>query len=230
MPPISSLVVRDLIRSARDEHSTFDDRRHPDRLLVRRLSTYQRRLVSKIITLNPTILIQVLEQDFPLPDFAAGVTLPDHKYPAGVEAEMVPSESGGGASGGGLREPKFQVELIPWQARFRWHLGAFIRGNVLFLTGTERDWVGFIKLRFYYMPEVEELTGPSSVLVVPNAAEPCLVAYLASVMAQRGTTDKEMERPDPKWFRATWQEVENEFLDEMGRHVQAQTSIIAESF
>lgn len=218
-----TLVARDLIQSARDEHLAFDRRRHPDGMLVRALSRYQRRLVPRLIRLNPTILTQVLEQALPLPDFDAGVTLPDHKYPAGVEVETLPQESG-------LRQPKFQVELIPWQARFRWHLGAFIRNNVLYLTGSERDWLGFVKLRFYYVPEVTPLTTVDDTLVLPDAAEPCLVAFLASFMAQRPVGGADVERPDVREFRTAWRETEEEFLDEMGQHVQAQTSVIAESF
>lgn len=223
MPAVASLVAKDLIQSARDEFASFDDRRHPDTVLVRALSRYQRRLVPRIIQLNRTVMTQELVQTLPLANFDAGITLLDYKYPAGVEVETVPEESG-------LSVRKFQVELVAWEARFRFHLGAYIRNNVLYLTGSSRDWLGFTKVRFYYMPEVEKLTGTTSVLVVPNAAEPCLVAFLASVMAQRGTTDKELEKPDAAWFRGAWREAEDEFLDEMGRHSQAVTSVIHDAF
>lgn len=223
MPPVASLVAQDLIDAARDLHVAFNDRRHPGGVLLRALSRYQRQLIPRIIQYNPSVLTQVQETSLPLADFDAGVTLPDFKYPAAVEAETLPQESG-------LRQPKFQVDLVPWQARFRWHLGAFIRNNTLYLTGTARDWIGFTKLRFYYVAEVESLTAGTSVLVLPNAAEPCLVAYLAHVMGQRTVGDPQVPEFDATAFLASWQAQEEALLDEMGRHDQATTSVIREAF
>jgi hypothetical protein len=223
VPAVASLVTGDLIESARDEHSSFDSRRHPNAILIRALSRYQRRLVPRIIRLNRSVLTTTLEQALPLANFDAGIALLDYKYPAAVEVETIPEQSG-------LANRKFPVDLVSWQARTRYHLGAYIRNNVLYLTGSAPDWLGFTKVRFFYMPEVEKLTTAASVLVVPNAAEPCLVAFLASVMAQRGTTDEALEKPDAGWFRSAWREAEEEFLDEMGMHTQAQVSVVKEVF
>lgn len=223
MPAVASLVAKDIIDAARDAHPVFDRRRHPGGVLLRALSRYQRSLAAEIVKYNPSVLTQVQTTSLPLASFDAGVALPDFKYPAGVEAEM-PPESGGTVS------RKHQVDLVPWQARFRWHLGAFIRNNTLYLTGTAPDWVGFQTLRFYYVPEVENLAAESAVLVLPNAAEPCLTAYLGHFMAQRSKGDPTAAGLDAREFRVTWREAEDEFLDEMGRHDQATTSVIHESF
>lgn len=225
-PAVASLVAGDLIEAARDEHPSFTEQRHPDPVLVRGLSRYQRRLVARLVQVNRTVLTQVQETALPLADFDTGITLVDYKYPAAVEVEL-PPETGGGP----VR--KYQVELVPWQGRLRHHLGAYIRDHVLYLTGTAQDWVGFTKVRFFYIPEVEALTattGAGGALVLPNAAEPCLVAYLASVMAQRGIVDGTLERADARVFRQNWREAEDEFLAEMGTHVQAQYSVIRETF
>jgi hypothetical protein len=223
MPPVASLVAKDIIDAARDLHPVFDRRRHPGGVLLRALSRYQRTLAAQIIQYNPSVLTQVQTTNLPLPDFDAGVTLPDFKYPAGVEAEM-PPESGGTVN------RKHQVDLVPWQARFRWHLGAFIRNNTLYLTGTALDWVGFQAVRFYYVPEAETLNSETDVLVLPNAVEPCLTAYLGHVMAQRSKGDPTAAGLDAREFRVTWREAEDQLLDEMGRHEQATTSVIHESF
>lgn len=223
MPPVASLVARDIIDAARDAHPVFDRRRHPGGVLLRALSRYQRSLAAEIIKYNPAVLTQVQETSLPLAAFDVGITLPDFKYPAGVEAEMAPEA-------GVTENRKHQVELVPWQARFRYHLGAFIRNNALYLTGTARDWVGFTKLRFYYVAEAEALATEAAVLVLPNATEPCLTAYLAHFMAQRSKGDPTAAGLDSREFRATWREAEDELLDEMGRHEQATTSVIREAF
>jgi len=222
-PVVASLVVRDLIREARDQHPSFDSRRHPDAVLVRALSQYQRNLIPRIVRRNRTILTEVIEQTLPLPDFNAGITLPDFIYPVSVEVETA-------LTGPGLIPRRFEVEMVPWQARGRYHLAAYIRNNTLYLTGSEVDWTGFTKLRFFYVPQVDAVTGLSSTLSLPNSAEPCLVAFLAALMARRGCRDQAHERPDAAFFHATWREVEDEFLDEMAHQTQAQTSVIREVF
>ncbi len=218
MPPtVASLVASDLIRSARDEARDFDDRHHPDPVLVRHLSRYQRRLVSRVVQLNPAAMTTFQTTSLPLADFDAGVTVPDFKRPAQIELEASP--------GSGTRVPKYESNLVPWEERFRFHLAAYVRGSTLYLTGQAQDWVGFNTLRFYYVAEVDVLTDGDSVLVLPNAAEPVLVAYLAYVMAKRGSGE-EAGRPDPKTFRADWRETEEEFLDEMARQSQSELGVI----
>ncbi len=223
MPPVASLVAQDLIDAARDPHPAFDDRRHPGGVLLRALSRYQRHLASRIVQYNPSVLTQLQETTLPLANFDAGIVLPDFKYPAGVEAEMPPESSD-------VENRKHQIDLIAWQARHRWHLGAFIRNNTLYLTGNAQDWVGFTKIRFFYVAEVEKLTDGTSVLVLPNAAEPCLVAYLSHVMAIRLVGDPHVPRFDAAPFLATWGDLEERLLDEMGRHDQATVSVIHEAF
>lgn len=220
MPPeVASLVAADIILSARDEHPSFSERRHPPGTLLRALSRYQRRLVAKIIKNDDSVMVETLSTALPLGDFASGIAIPDYKYPAGIEAET-----------GDTPPRRVPVELVAWQANLRYLCGAYLKNNTLYLTGNATDWNGFLAIHFSYMPEVDSLTRPADVLVVPNAAEPCLVAYLAHFMAQRGQKDPEVEIPDKREFKQSWAEIEDEFLDEIGTHQQAETSQVRETF
>jgi hypothetical protein len=223
MPPVASLVAKDLITAARDAHPTFDDRRHPDPVLLRALSRYQRQLVPRVAQYDGALLTSVLEQTLPLPDFAAGIALPDYIYAAGLEAESPASDPA-------LPLQRVALDLVAWQANTRYYRAGYIRNNTLYLTGSPGDWTPFTKIRFIYVPEVDPLANPSAQLVLPNAAEPCLVAYLCAFMAQRGSQDKEQERPDAAFYRAAWREAEDEFFHMLARRRQALRAVVREVF
>lgn len=219
-----SLVARDIIRSARDEHPTFDDRRHPDAVLLRALGRYQRELIPAVVRVNRNAMTQVLETPLPLANFEAGIALPDYAYPVSVEVESPATEVPG------LSLRRRRVDLVSWTDQARFRLAAYIRNNVLYLTGSATDWAPFVKLLFYYVPQVDPLAGTDSILALPNAAEPCLVAFLAAFMAKRGGHDEQLERPDALWYRAQWREAEEAFLSAMAQETQAQVSVVNEVF
>jgi hypothetical protein len=223
MPPtVASLVAADLIQSARDEHPLFDDRRHPKLILLRALSRYQRRLVPLINRVNTKFLTEELETALPLADFAAGITLPDYSFPVGVEVQSTSSET-----------VIATVDLVAREARLRYGRAAYVWNNKLYLTGVANDWVGFSYVRFYYVAEVDPLTtytGAGGTLVLPNAAEPCLVAYLSHFMAKRTQKTESAEAPDKRVFRDAWKEAEQDFLDELQMHTQAEVSVVREVF
>lgn len=222
---INSLVAADIFKSARDEHPLFDDRRHPKLVLLRALSRYQRRLVPKITRLNTKFMTTELKTALPLADFTAGITMPDYTFPASTEVEA-PSDVTGDVT-------RWIVDLVSREARLRYDLACYFWNNKLYLTGKKEDWQGFTQFYIYYVAEVEPLTtltGATGTLVVPNAAEPCLVAYMCHFMAQRTQANEKAEAPDKKEFRASWRETENEFLEELGMHVQAEVSVVRDVF
>ncbi len=226
MPPtVASLVAADLFESARDEHPLFDPRRHPDLVLLRALSRYQRRLVPRITRVNTKFLTTELETALPLADFDAGITLPDYSYPVGAEVETPGSIQ--------AENKKFTADIVAREARFRYDLAVYVWNNKLYLTGQAADWQGFTFVRFYYVAEVDPLTtltGAGGTLVVPNAAEPCLVAYLCHFMAKRTQKTEKVEAPDRRQFRDEWREAETELLDELSMHVQAEVSVVRDVF
>lgn len=216
----ASLVAKDLILAARDEHPSFEERRHPSQVLLRALSRKQRSLVSKMLVSNSGALVTNLDTVLPLADFDAGVTLPDYKGAPSLEIED--------AAG-----CKRSIDLVAWELRTSYRMGAFIRNGVLYLTGVAEDWTGLSILRFLYTPEVmalTALTGANGTLVLPNSAEPCLVAYLAYFMAKRSHNDKAVAQADRVEFKVLADEAEEDFLDEMDRSQQAVVSKVMETF
>jgi hypothetical protein len=221
MPPVvASLVVRDIIQAARDEHPSFEERRHPSAGLLRMLSRYQRRLAGRIVQTNRRILTASQDTALPLADFTVGITVLDYKRPLRVWA-LGPATSDD-------PDPKTEVDLVGWEAAPRYYRAAFLRDHVLYLSGTAADWVGFTGIRFDYVPELDTLTTLGATLALPNAAESCLVAYLAYRMAVRGQKDEGVEPPDTARLHKEWLQAEDEFIGEMAGQVQAETGIIRE--
>jgi hypothetical protein len=226
MPPVvASLVARDLIQAARDLSPAFDERRNPSPMLLRLLSTYQRRLAGKVVQRNQTVLTANQETALPLATFTAGITVPDYKRPLKVWA----LESGNTAD----PDPKTEIELVGWTALPRYLRGAALKDHVLYLSGVPADWVNFTGIRFEYIPELNALTaltGSGGTLALPNAAEPVLVAYLAYRMAARGVKAEDVEPPDTPRLRQEWLEAEDDFLGELIGQVQAESGIIRDVF
>jgi hypothetical protein len=225
MPTPASLVVQDLILSARDHHASFEARRHPDPVLMRALSRYQRTLVPQLLRLRPDAVVSLQTTVLPLADFDAGITVPDFTYPRGVEATL-PAVAG-------LAERHRAVDLVSWGDRHRYTNAAYLRGQVLFLTGTASDWTEYTAIRFHYTPQVDALTattGAGGTLILPNAAEPCLVTFLAAFMAKRGHADESVGQPNVAGLQAEWEAAEQMFLSESGRHQQAVVGVVRESF
>jgi hypothetical protein len=226
MPPtVASLVARDLIQAARDAHPAFEERRHPSAMLLRLLSAYQRRLGAKLIQRNRMILTASQDTALPLADFAAGITVPDYKRPLKVWALSAATTDD--------PDPKTEVDLVGWQAAVRYLRAASLRNNVLYLSGQVSDWAGFTGIRFEYVPELDSLTaltGSGGTLALPNAAESCVVAYLAYRMAARGVKAEDIEPPDTGLFLREWQVAEDDLLTEIAGHVQATVGVVREVF
>lgn len=224
-PAVASLVAGNLIRDARDEHWSFDERRHPGPVLLRALSRYQRRLVSGILRANRRVLVSEQETALPLANFDTGITVPDYKHPIQVEVDYPQDVN--------QEQRRNIVNLVPWERRLDYHRAAYLRNNTLYLTGVAADWTSFEKVRIYYIPEVNDLTtytGAGGTLVVPNAASPCLVAYLAQFMARRAASSETIAAAERREFRADFAEAEEAFLDELAGQRQAELSVVKEVF
>ena len=224
-PTINSLLAGDIINSSRDEHPIFDTRRHPNLVLLRALSRYQRQLIPKINRVNTKFMTSELITALPLADFDAGITLPDYIYPVGAEVETPSSVQS--------ENRLFTADIVSREARLRYDLAVYLWNNTLYLTGHVADWQGFLSVRFYYIAQVDPLTtltGATGTLVLPNATEPCLVAYLAHFMAKRSQKTEDVEAPDRRMFRNEWKEAEADLMDELAMHVQTEISVIRDVF
>ncbi len=208
-----TLVVSDIINSARDEHPSFDERRHPDRVLVRMLSRYQRELVAKALHRNAAVLLQRTSVTLPLANFDAGITLPANKFVSGADAILATDTT--------VRTP---IELLDWgrhsdPAPFP---SGWIENGVLYLQGQARDWERYGSIVVFYIPEPAELTSPNSTFVLPDSAAPALVANTAAFMVRRGHNDPALPPVDAQFFYLRAAAIEESWLQEISRqrHLQ----------
>ncbi len=215
-----TLVAGDLIKSARDEHPTFDDRRHPDPVLLRELSRYQRELLAKIVAMDPTLAVEYVDTPLPLAVFENGIAIPAYKYPFGAQVTHVRD---------GRTHP---VEIVSWESNTLYRHAVYLLNGILFLCGKAHDWEHFTNIRFLYVPEIAALAMQTTAVLtyLPNAAESTLVSYLAMKMAQRGGAADGEPKPDPGVFAAQWQLDEDRLFDELGRRTQAVSSVIRSVF
>jgi hypothetical protein len=210
-----TLVAGDVIESARGLHPSFNKLRHPDPLLIRALSRYQRELLARIIRLDSSLAVAFFDQALPLADFSAGIAVPPYKYPFGAAAISATGK-------------QHHMDLVSWEASKLYHHAAYLLNGVLFLAGKEHNWTSYATIRFLYVPEPSAVTLSlgGTLDALPEAAESVVVSYLGLVMASRGGADDGMAKPNPSEFRVDWTQAEQRFFDEIGRHTQAQTSVV----
>jgi hypothetical protein len=195
----------DCIEGARDQHTSFDERRHPDRMLLRQLSGYHRRLCAKAVHVNESIMATALTIPLPLTSFAGGYTLPAYQYLHG--GEML------GANG--IAAASFT--LVPWAARNdggRMPAG-YVHGGVLYLLGADTDWTSYANLRLTYTPMAPEFTALADVLLLPDTAADTCGAFLALTMANRGVVEKGAPKPDVDLFLRLYTGAEEDFLTDV---------------
>jgi hypothetical protein len=222
-----TLVADNLIVAARDASPTYDDRRHPDAVLLRALSRYQKELLGRIIRLDPSKAVEYFDQALPLTVFANGIAVPAYKYPLGAQVTY---------SGG---TDVCHLTLVQWADNLRYSHGGdesgaracYLLNGILFLCGEAEDWTEFSSLRWRYVAEPAALAMSRATVLtlLPDSAEGTLVAYLALKMAQRGGAEEGEPKPDAASAAADWQVAEDRFFDEMGRNTQAVSSIIADN-
>ena len=215
-----TLVVGDILTASRDQSPTYDDRRHPDAVLLRALSRYQKELLGRIIRLDPSKAVEYFDQALPLTVFANGIAVPAYKYPLGAQVTY--------SGGTEVRH----LELVSWPDNLRHHHACYLLNGILFLCGEAEDWTEYSTLRWRYVAEPAALAMSRATVLtlMPDSAEGTLVAYLALKMAQRGGAEEGEPKPDAASAAADWQVAEDRLFDELGRNAQAVSSIIADNF
>jgi hypothetical protein len=174
---LGSLTAGDVIRVARDEHASFDDRTHPDASLFRLLSNYQRSMIAKVARVNPALCASDLVVTLPLADFASGVKLPSFTY-------VLPNPTLI-ATTGSLREPIDLLNLA-LQSDFETPMKfAYLQGGSLFLGRLEQNYQAYNQLRLQLVLTPKRLVALTDPLALPDYAEDTYVGHLASRMARR---------------------------------------------
>lgn len=191
------VYARDLVDQARDFHPAFDRRQLPDKLVLRQLSRYQRRLAGKITALSEEALAVPVVFAKAEVDAAAvaGVTGPGLALP---EYLLILSIFTRYTAGG----PDIPVQLVAYSNNMaqalldfpsaylirqslypvnRWRAGTAIKGEATGLTGWEElDGVSMI-----VVPVPPELVSLESEITLPAATHDALIAKTALWMASR---------------------------------------------
>ncbi|MDZ7418781.1 MAG: hypothetical protein ONB52_21870 [candidate division KSB1 bacterium] len=207
----------EIIREARDEHPSFTEQAHPDGVLLRSLSTYERELMNKVAVLDRSRYATFQDIALPFPSFEAGVTVNEYVLPVAVEvysAQPTPRWA--------------KVQIVGWSGRLKFFRAAVLRGRNLSLTGRPEDWTPFSKLRFHYVAAPARLDSLDSVLTLDEDARRVLVSYLVHVMGWRSTGRTDLPGSLAADMTMRWQAQEANFLDVVARRANAQYSVMTE--
>jgi hypothetical protein len=201
-----TLIAQGIITAARDQHESFDQRRHPDAIVLRELSMYHRALCAKMIHADEVVLAAPFPIALPLVDFNAGVALPAYHYLHG--GTVVPSSD---------TDQKLPLTLVPWGNRFQdtRFPSAYILGNLMTLRGVASDWTMYASIILSLTPVAADLAKTTDALIVPDTAETTCEAAVAAFMALRGHRDKSLPAVDYRTFKEGLEQAERAFLDDI---------------
>jgi hypothetical protein len=176
---LGSLTAGDIITDARDHHTSFEPRRHPDRVLLRMLSSYQKQILAKIAQTNPALCASNLFVALPLEDFAAGVTLPSFTYLLPNPTLITTNNE--------IREP---IDLLnaTFQSDFEApRKFAYLQGQRLFLGRRSENYDAYDRLRLQLVLTPRDLVTLNDPLALPDYGEDAYVEHLTLKMAMRST-------------------------------------------
>lgn len=165
-----------IIETARDRHPLFVRERHPDAALLRALSGEERRMVAKLLAVNPSAIAESTTFALADYDFSLGHYLPAHHLIHAVTLKPVNPQA-----------DSFPAILCNWHNRLDTTrpLSYAIHGNTLFLARTAEHWKEIERVDISYAPIPNDLVRLTDDLVLPDNAESYLVAFLAQFMGLR---------------------------------------------
>jgi hypothetical protein len=189
-----------LINDARDRHPLFTRQRHPDPILLRALTSEERRMVGKALAANPSSITATLEIALDSYSFDTGQALPAF--------HRVESAHAG--------DPPIPMFRVAWPNHlYAGGLLAYsVHGNTLFLAGAAEHWSGIEVVNVSYAPVPVDLAALSDPMVLPDTAESYLVSFLAHFMARR-LSAKEITPEEMAQFVAERGRCESDFLAEI---------------
>lgn len=212
-----AVTVAQIIEAARGYHASLDAAFHTDRAFLGLIDSYHKRLVNRVVQINPGEFSTFQNVSLPLADFDAGVAANDfHKYLSG-KAFFVADNS-----------MWDRLELIDWELRSsRVHFPAFsILNGTIRLHGVAADWTRYSSLEIRYVPMVTTLAAETSSIVLPDTASDCMGLY-AAYARMRAQPDQPYKAFLSE-LRAEWQEAERIFLGEIAARKQQELSQVRE--
>jgi len=176
---LGSLTVGDIITRARDHHPTFEDRAHPNGVLLRMLSNYQRDITAKIARVNPGLCASEIAIPLPLADFGAGVKLPSYTY-------ILPAFELRARAQTDLKEPIDLVDLSLRAVAEMPRKFVYLKGNNLFLGRRAGNYDAFDQIHLQLVLTPKNLEGLDDPLILPDWGVDAYAGHLAMRMAVRG--------------------------------------------
>ena len=210
------MTVQDVLEQAREQRAEWTPETHPNSLLIRYLSRYQRELLGRIMLRNPHAVTATEQIALPLADFDAGETLPDFQRVLGGTVYL----------SGNVTSPTYPLTLVPWSQRLEPALrpAAYLEGFTLHLCGREADWAGYDRVDVSYVPLATQLTAMGDVLTVPDVAESAVVEAVAAFLAVRTSDMSAGEKLERRRYAAA---CETELLDQLAQR-EARVSVTLE--
>jgi len=175
---LGGLTAGAVINEARDAHPAFNKRQHPNGVLLRLLSSYQRKITSEIARVNAPLCASQIIIALPLADFNAGVKLPANTYvlPGVLLRNNVNVD---------LKEP---IDLVDATLRAELdmaHKFAYLKGNNLFLGRRASNYTNYDQLILELVLVPRRLERLTDTLVLPDWGEDTYIGALVNKMAIR---------------------------------------------
>lgn len=218
-----TLSVADVVNQARDAHAALSPTNAPQPIAIRRLTLFQRTLVTEIVRRVPGFLAQTVTVNLPLTDFDAGIDLSSTiasgwlDLPDGVftyAQSPSPSRSVPGT-------------FVPFEQRmFQGARPAFtFLNNVLYFIGLATEYTQYASFTLSFTSLPSALVDGNSTFILPDDALECLAAELAAVWIQRlvGNPNFDVDGDAAAALRADANRTKAEFLTRIFRLTQRQS-------
>lgn len=182
---LGSLTARELMVEARDWSPAFEKRGHPDAILMRAISSFEKEASNYIAQIRPSMLASTFTVTLPLgdgspADFEEGITLPAYTYmlPGATLLNLNTDNAGQ------------EIELVNLGVRHRpgdysSDRLLFLQGKKLFLSGVAATWIGFESLVFRLVLTPAEINDQDQRLLLPNFTHDAYVGAMVKIMAAR---------------------------------------------
>lgn len=198
------MIVRDVVRAARDLHPAFDDHGHPDAGALRFLDGYQTQLFADALIRYPSLWSETQEVALPLADFDAGIALDTPFFVDDIFLTV-------GSATAPVREVPYEHRFdngLP--VRFVWKVN-----QTLYLSQTAASWSHASKITIRFSKRPTTLTTMADGLQVPDHAEMTLRYAICEMWAMRGTQRTDITPPDVRDFARKHELARDMFLDQL---------------
>ena len=215
------LVPSSIIDQARDIHPSFTENLHPNNVVRRFLSRWQREIVGRLLIADRHAVRLVETVAFPLPTFEAGHALASE-----------PQYLHGGDVKYGNPDDTRELNIVGWERRYDrvpWPAAAVFADTVYFL-GIVRDWANVTSVDLFYAPVPSALPDISTASVLPDQAESAAVAAAAQFMGSRIPAPKGLEAVPLAKLVGDMERAEDKFLTLRSNRARATVGRVKENY